>query len=86
MLHDEVIVPADQIYERLGIHRPRSILLPGTTPHQLRRFRHVAEDGTESVWVNLKDMLGILDAEFEATENRTVYELAKVIREATGQL
>jgi hypothetical protein len=83
---DEVIVPADQIYERLGIQRPGALVVPGTKRHQLRKFRHVAEDGTESLWVNLSDVLSLMDAEFEATDNRTVYELAKAIRQATGQL
>lgn len=85
MPHDEVIVPAGQIYERLGIQQPKLIQV-GTKRHNLRKFRHVAEDGTESLWVNLSDVLGLLDAEFEATENQTVYQMAKAIRQATGQL
>jgi hypothetical protein len=81
---DETVAPIESVYERLGLTPPR-LIRAGTTAHNLRRIVHVADDGSRSHYVNVSDLLGLLDHEYQITESREIGGFARMLREVVGE-
>lgn len=79
----ELVMPPDALRERLGLRKPS--LVKANEQMSVRKVKHVhPATGAEAYYLNARDLLALMDREYELTESEPVAGLARVVRQMVG--